>query len=142
MDGRNEPTPSRIHMKIIDYIKEKPVNIALAVVFIASLGLCVFFLITERSENRLLKKYNVQIQAENTQLKEANASILNEVKIKDEIIRKSTVVYDSLKTTLEKINQKNIVTNYATYHTVTNLDLNGQIDLLSSYLSEADSLGR
>lgn len=109
------------------------------------IGFAVFMFISNRGLRQDisgLKKENKELNTYNEELHKANKSLKDAISIRDEKIRAGTVIYDSLKTTLENLNNQKIVTINEGIRTVSNLDLDGQIKLLSGFLSEADSISR
>lgn len=89
-----------------------------------------------------MKQQNRNLARQNEKLQAANAILLDEVAKRDMRIAQATAVYDSLHHTLQHLNNKNLITTYETYSVVSNLDLDGQLRLLTDFLSRADSLGR
>lgn len=110
-----------------------------------SIGTIIFGAISNRGlryEIRDLKAENVIKQAAIDSLHTENDQLEKALQDSEEKIAHGTVIYDSLKTTLENLNNQKIVTINAGIRTVSNLDLDGQIKLLSGFLSEADSISR
>lgn len=113
-----------------------------AVVFL-SVGVWLFFNNKHfRTEAREYKRENESLRAANDSLHTLNDSLSKHNEALDKKIAAGTVIYDSLRTKLQELNNKSIITVYEDYHTVTSLDLDGQIKFLSGFLSEADSIPR
>jgi len=96
-----------------------------------------------RSENRELKKDIKRLEIVNQELSNRSDSLVlaSLVRVRDDSVRMAQV--SKLKEKLESLNNRNIVTVYEDYHTVTNLDLDGDISLLSRFLDAAkDSASR
>lgn len=94
-----------------------------------------------RKENRELKRDSKAKEEMIQAYQKANVKLKEQVAERDSFIVKTTGELTALKCELQDINNKGIVTNYETYSTVRNLSLDGHIQLLSDYLSAADSLG-
>lgn len=91
-----------------------------------------------RREIRQIKQDNKFLKKENLDLKEQNGLLLEKVANRDSLVKRSMLTMDSLKITLQELNKHNIVKVYENYHTVTTLDLDGQIDLLTRFISSAE----
>lgn len=124
------------------FVKAHIIELGLVIAFIVFAAFLISANRDLRQANKQMKKENRDLAKENNSLKAMNDDLLKEVSKRDEIINKSTIIYDSLRFKLDELNNRNIITNYETYHTVTNLDLNGQIELLTRYITEADSIQR
>lgn len=114
-------------MRIQDYF-----NVATIIVL---LGVLAF----STNNNRKLRQENEVLSEASAMLLKENEKLSKQVAERDTVIKQSTLVYDSLKITLEDLN-KNIVPKYAPFSVVDRLDLGGQIQLLTDYISQADSL--
>lgn len=131
---------------MINYIKSHPVNVALSILFVLAFGVTTFFLISSnsdlRQENREMKQQNKDLAKANEVLLSTNVQLQSDIEKRNEVIEKSTVVYDSLQKKLIQLNDKRIVTNFPNHNTISTLDLDEQILLLSTYINTADSIGR
>lgn len=112
----------------------------LVIVLAIFIGLIIWLAVANRSlrgDIKDLKKENKGLHVENKQIREENKALEKDIAAKDNQIAEGTMIFDSLKTTLEKLNNKSIVTVHENYNTVTTLDLDGQISFLSRFLESA-----
>jgi peptidoglycan hydrolase CwlO-like protein len=123
----------------------KPLHYILIVIGVGVIILVSWIAVANRSlrqDVKDLKKENKELQQANKSLHEKNDSLAKEILNRNEQIQKGTVIFDSLKTTLQQLNNQNIVTIHENFTTVNALDLNGQLEFLARFIAKADSLSR
>lgn len=104
------------------------------------LGIWLFFNNAHfRADAKALRQENVQLRSANDSLHGLNKRLTAVNDSLDCKISTGIANFDSLKTKLEELNNRNIVTVHENYTTVTNLDLDGDIRFLSRYLSQKDN---
>lgn len=112
--------------------------IAIGISFlIGGTGSFFIFAFPAKKSNREIKKEIKSIK-DSFKLSELKVDSLNNVINKrDELDNIRNIRLDSLKTKLEKLNNKNIITTHDTYTTVTNLNLSGDIKFLSGFVDSS-----
>jgi hypothetical protein len=108
------------------------------------MGWILFVNAQYRQDHRDLQARYDELEKENMRLVHwSDSLVLSAIgRLKEDSIM--TVQVEALKDKLEYLNNKNIVTVYETYSTVTALDLDGDIEFLSRYVGAAaeDTLSR